>query len=56
MYIYTYLSYKPRTSKHTLQHMKNLKVSTNSYICYLTDIPSVYLSNKAVEDIELKGT
>ena len=35
--------------------MKKLEVSTNSHICYLIDIPFIYLSKEAIEDIELKG-
>ena len=41
--------------RYTLQYIKKVEVSTNSHICYLTDIPSVCLSNEAAEDIELKG-
>ena len=42
--------------RYTLQYIKKVEVSTNSHICYLTDIPFVCLSNEAAEDIDLKGT
>ena len=41
---------------YTLQNIKKVEVSTNSHICYLIDIPSIYFGNEVTEDIELKGT
>ena len=42
--------------RYALQYIKKVEISTNSHICYLTDIPFVCLSNEAADDIELKGT